>query len=199
LALDDNELVKEPYEHRRELLTGLGLTGSRLQVPPTIDGSAEHAVAVSKQMRAEGIVAKLLGSLYHPGRRSPDWIKTKHDRMQEIVIGGWRPGTGNREGRIGSLLMGIPTPEGLRYSGRVGTGFTDTILDQLAAKLRPLATTEPPFIPPLPREVTRDAHWVRPELVGEVRYAEWTGDHVLRHPVWRGLRPDKEPSDVVVE
>ncbi|MGH8420790.1 MAG: non-homologous end-joining DNA ligase [Pseudomonas fluorescens] len=199
LSLDGKLIINQPYEQRRTALTSLGLAAPSIQVPPAIDGTADHALAVSAHMRAEGIVAKRLGSPYLPGRRSPDWLKIKHQRMQEVVIGGWRPGAGNRHGRIGALLVGVPGPDGLRYAGRVGTGFTDTALTHLAEQLEPLATETSPFIAPLPREVTRDAHWVQPALVGEVRYGEWTSEGILRHPAWRGLRPDKRPSDIAIE
>lgn len=199
LSLDGQPLINEPYERRRDALLELGLAAPQVLVPPTIEGDAGHALAVSAHMKAEGVVAKRRGSRYFPGRRSPDWIKMKHERMQEVIIGGWRPGAGNRHGLIGSLLVGIPTPAGLRYAGRVGTGFTDVTLRDLATRLAPLARDMPPFLPPLPREVTRDAHWVEPQLVGEIRYGEITTEGVYRHPVWRGLRPDKTPGDVTIE
>jgi bifunctional non-homologous end joining protein LigD len=144
-------------------------------------------------------VAKRDASPYRPGRRSPDWLKVKNFRTQEVVIGGWAPGRGRRDGTIGSLLLGIPDGGRLRYVGQVGTGFSDAVLDELRNALRPDATESIPFDPPPPRPDARDAHWVRPRLVGEVQFAEWTGDGRLRHPSWRGLRPDKSPGDVVRE
>lgn len=198
LSLDGKKLIDQSYEQRRELLQNLDLAGPHVQVPLAIDGRLDHALKVSAHMKAEGVVAKRFGSRHQPGRRSPDWIKTKHIRMQEVVIGGWRPGAGGREGRIGSLLVGIPTKEGLRYVGRVGTGFTAKTLDHLAELLAPLATRTSPFIA-VPRDVIRDAHWVRAELVGEVSYGESTTNGHLRHPAWRGIRPDKQPSEVIRE
>lgn len=130
------------------------------------------------------------------GRRSPDWIKTKHVHLQEVVIGGWRPGEGRRAGSIGSLLMGIPTTGGLAYCGRVSTGFTGRMLNQLAAQLQPLERNTPPFTTPIPADIARIAHWAEPLLVGEVSYTEWITDGTLRHPSWRGLRPDKTPDQV---
>ena len=199
LSLDGEQLMGEPYERRRRALLGLGLSAPRIQVPPTIDGDAVHALEVSRHMNAEGIVAKRHGSRYYPGQRSSDWVKIKHQRMQEVVIGGWRPGNGRRHGTIGALLMGLPTSAGLRYVGRVGTGFTDGMLRDLAAQLEPIARDTPPFLPPIPADVRRDARWVEPRLVGEIRYGERTSDGIYRHPAWRGLRPDKSPGDVVVE
>jgi bifunctional non-homologous end joining protein LigD len=144
----------------------------------------------------EGVVAKRVDSLYTPGRRTSAWIKVKHLRMQEVVIGGWRPGQGGRAGRIGSLLLGVQGPSGLEYAGHVGTGFSDATLRDLAARLEPLRQSGSPFVEELPRMDSRDAVWVKPELVGEVIFGEWTSAGRLRHPSWRGLRPDKSPTEV---
>jgi bifunctional non-homologous end joining protein LigD len=114
------------------------------------------------------------------------------------VIGGWRPGQGRRDGGVGSLLMGVPTAGGLRYVGRVGSGFNDRTLDEIQALLAPLDRKTSPLTG-VPREDARDAHWVTPSLVGEVSYSELTGPGRLRHPVWRGLRPDKSAAEVVWE
>jgi ATP-dependent DNA ligase len=130
--------------------------------------------------------------------RSPDWRKVKNFFTQSVVVGGWRPGQGRREGTIGSLLVGVPDAQGrLVYVGHVGTGFSDADLRHLQRTLTPRASA--PFDGALPREVTRDAHWVEPDLVGEVAFAVWTADDRLRHPSWRGVREDLEPDDVVRE
>jgi bifunctional non-homologous end joining protein LigD len=115
------------------------------------------------------------------------------------VIGGWRPGKGQRAETIGSLLLGIPGPRGLDYVGKVGTGFTREMLDDLLATLRALQRKTSPFADNLPAREAKGAHWVTPELVGEVAFTEWTRDGRLRHPTWRGLRPDKSPAEVVRE
>ena len=153
---------------------------------------------MSQEQRLEGVVAKRLTSIYLPGRRSPDWVKIKNVRTQEVIVGGWRPGSGNREGTIGSLLLGIPQESSLRYIGRVGTGFNAATLADLSEQFRRAARSTSPFVE-IPRIDARDAHWVEPTIVGEVAFAEWTGDQRLRHPAWRGLRPDKLPHQVVVE
>ncbi len=137
-------------------------------------------------------------SAYRRGARSERWLKVKHSRTQEVVIGGIRPGKGNRSGSIGSLLVGVPTPDGLRYAGRVGSGFGEQTLARLAEVLEPLRDTENPFVG-VPAADARDALWVRPERVGEVEFAEFTPGGILRQARWRGLRPDKEPGDVVRE
>jgi bifunctional non-homologous end joining protein LigD len=111
-----------------------------------------------------------------------------------VVIVGWRPGAGNRSGTIGSLLIAFPDGDGWRYVGRVGSGFSDKTLKELQQRLAPLARKTPP-VDGVPADA-KDAHWVRPVLVGEVTYSEETPDGRLRHPVWKGLRPDKSPDDL---
>jgi bifunctional non-homologous end joining protein LigD len=116
-----------------------------------------------------------------------------------VVIGGWSSGRGRRAGTIGALLLGLPDDGGLRYIGQVGTGFTQEILDDLHARLRKLERKTSPFTTEVPRADARDATWVTPRLVGEVAFTEWTGDGRLRHPSWRGLRPDKSVQEVTQE
>jgi bifunctional non-homologous end joining protein LigD len=118
--------------------------------------------------------------------------------MQEVVIAGWRGGQGARSGKIGALLLGIPTDDGLRYVGKVGTGFDERTLADLQQRLDKIARKTSPF-DDVPREVSRDAHWVTPRLVGEVTFGEWTSSGHLRHPSWRGLRTDKKPQEVALE
>jgi bifunctional non-homologous end joining protein LigD len=197
LHLDGRSLLDLPYRERHELLTGLELSGPSWLMPPAfLDASGQAVLNASHQQGLEGIVAKRLSSRYLPGARSPDWRKIKHARHQDVVIGGWRPGKGVREGRIGSLLVGVYTDDGLVYAGRVGSGLDETMLRLLADKLEPLQTKVNPFGPTVPREHFRDAHWVRPELVAEVAYGSWTTDDRLRHPTYRGLRPDIDPAEV---
>lgn len=113
------------------------------------------------------------------------------------MLGGWRPGEGRRAGTIGSLLLGMYEHAGrLTYVGDVGTGLTRQMLDELLRQLRPLERKTSPFDEPVPRERARGAHWVTPRLVGEVEFRVWTPDHRLRHPRWRGLRPDRDPAEV---
>ena len=114
------------------------------------------------------------------------------------MIGGWREGTGGRTSRIGALMLGIPEGDGLHFAGRVGTGFTDKALTKLRETLKPLETDESPFNTRLPTQDRKGVTFVRPELVGEVRYSERTTDGRLRQPSWRGLRPDKSPDEVVL-
>ena len=170
--------------------------GTNLIVPEQISGDGAEALAYSARQRWEGVVAKKWESTYQPGNRSSAWIKDKNWFTQEIVIGGWRQGEGGRSSGIGALLMGIPGDGGLDFVGRVGTGFTQKELAMLKRTLAPLHTDESPFNVRLAGNDAKNITFVRPELVGEVRYGEWTSDGHLRHPSWRGLRPDKSPTEV---
>ncbi|SFG59235.1 bifunctional non-homologous end joining protein LigD [Actinopolymorpha cephalotaxi] len=199
LALDGTSMVGSPYTDRREALDGLGLAGPYCQVPPAFVGAGDAALATSMEQGLEGVVAKRLSAPYEPGRRSASWVKVKNLRTQEVVIAGWRVGEGSRAGTFGALLCGVYDEGRLVYAGRVGTGFDQHKLADLTARLAPLEQRTQPFDQRLPTAESRGAHWVRPVLVGEVAFAEWTRDGRLRHPVWRGLRPDKEPGDVVRE
>jgi bifunctional non-homologous end joining protein LigD len=203
LERDDAPVVHETYDRRRVILEGLVTSGGTTQVPPAFDGDYEHAFRTSGELGLEGVMAKERDAGYSVGRRSKSWIKIKHHLTQEVVIGGWKPGSGRRAGGIGSLLMGIPGPDGLRYVGKVGTGFRDSDLDEMAQRFAPLASPENPFTADptagVPAPDARDARWVRPTLVGEVEFAEWTATGRLRQPSWRGWRPDKSPDQVVPE
>ena len=197
LHLDGTSLVGAPYDERRAALEGLELAGDRWAVPPAFDGQGAEALAASQAQGLEGVLAKRHDSVYLPGRRSPHWIKVKHVRMQEVVVGGWSPGAGRRQGGIGSLLLGVPDEDGrLVYAGHVGTGFSDRVLADLGTRLRAAERSTSPFADEVPRAHAKDAHWVTPRLVGEVTFSEWTRDGRMRHPSWRGLRPDKDPQDV---
>ncbi len=199
LHVGDDPVIALPYAERRALLANLVRPGPRWDVPPYLAGPADQVLDQSRRLGLEGVVAKLMGSPYRPGRRSPEWRKVKNFRSQEVVIGGWKPGQGRRANTIGSLLVGVYEIGLLRYAGHVGTGFTDATLRELAEILRPLERPVSPFDEPVPREFARDAHWVEPRIVGEVQYAEWTDDFRLRHPSWRGLRDDKVPRAVARE
>ncbi len=198
LYLDGRSLLRARYRDRRKLLEMLA-SGSNLIVPELLSGDGKQALEHSGERGWEGVIAKKRDSTYQPGRRSSSWIKDKHWNTQEVVIGGWKAGEGGRSSGIGSLLMGIPGAGGLHFAGRVGTGFTERDLANLKKTLAPLHTDQSPFDPPLPRSEARGVTFVEPVLVGEVRYSEWTPDDRLRQSSWRGLRPDKEASEVVRE
>ena len=200
LAVDGQPLVKRSYDARRAALLSLvrDVPSGVVQVPPAFEGGVDEAMATSLELGLEGVVAKERSEPYTPGKRSPAWIKIKHQRTQEVVVAGWRPGNGRRSGGVGSVLVGIPDDHGIRYVGRVGTGFSDRTLDELAQIFAKRATSTSPLYD-VPSLDARDAHWVRADLVAEVQFAEWTATGRLRQPTWRGFRPDKSPADVVVE
>ncbi len=195
LYLDGQSLLRASYRDRRRILETLS-TATELIVPPLIDGPGPAALEFSRVRTWEGVVAKKWDSTYRPGLRSASWVKDKNWNTQEVVIGGWLRGEGGRSSGIGALLTGIPGEIGLQFTGRVGTGFTERDLAHLKAVLAPLRTDTSPFEPALPAAELSGVTFVRPELVGEVRYGERTPDGRLRHPSWRGLRPDKTPAEV---
>jgi len=198
LYLDGRSLLKAKYSDRRRLLEALA-QGGGLIVPDALPGDGPEAMAHARKHRWEGVIAKKRDSTYQPGRRSSSWIKDKIWNTQEVVIGGWRQGEGGRSSGIGALMLGIPAEGGLQFVGRVGTGFTEKELTKLKGVLKPLETNESPFNARLSNPDAKGVTFVKPELVGEVRYSERTSDGRLRQPSWRGLRPDKVPSEVVWE
>ena len=195
LHLDGRSLMRAKYSDRRRLLEALA-EGGGLIVPDRLPGDGLEAMEHARKQGWEGVVAKKRDSTYQPGRRSSSWIKDKIWCTQELVIGGWRQGEGGRSSGIGALMLGIPQDGGLHFAGRVGTGFTEKELAKLKDMLKPLETDESPFNTRLPTQDAKGVTFVRPELVGEVRYSERTSDGRLRQPSWRGLRPDKEPEEV---
>src|SRR4051794_7912535 len=195
LYYDGMDYTGLPYLARRERLEELDLGGPHWMVPPSFgDGRATEAAA--RENHLEGVVAKRTDSVYLPGTRSPDWIKVKFDRTGDYVVGGWRPGAR----RLGGLLVGVPTPAGLAFRGRVGGGIGAVAEKTLLAALEPLAAEESPFAPgAVPREDARGAHWVRPELVVELRYGNRTPDGRLRFPRFLRLRDDKTAAECAEE
>jgi bifunctional non-homologous end joining protein LigD len=193
IRLAGADLSTRPYAERRAALDGLAVAGNHWLAPPMFtDGEATRAAA--EENRLEGVVAKRLTSPYRPGVRSGDWIKYKLDQTDEFVVGGWRPGAR----AIGALLVGVPDGDRLAYRGRVGGGISAGSERTLLTALRPLATAGSPFTTVLPRPDAKDATWVRPELVVEVRYGQQTPDGRLRFPRFLRTRPDLVPADVTV-
>ncbi len=197
LHLDGHSLMDRPYSERRRALEELALDGDAWRTPAAQVGDGSRLLAVSAEQGLEGLVAKRLDSRYEPGRRSAHWIKVKNARRQELVIGGWLPGEGRRAERIGALLVGYHEADGgLRYAGRVGTGFTEATLERLSRRLTALHTDQSPFSS---GRMPKAARYCSPELVAEVEFREWTRERMLRHPSYKGLRSDKRAGDVVLE
>lgn len=198
LRLDGHDLTGMPLRDRRALLETLAEDSDAPMIVPPVFDDLDAALETSHAFALEGVVAKESGSTYRPGIRSGSWLKLKHTRTQEVVIAGIRPGKGDRTGSIGSLLLGIPESGALRYVGRVGTGFSERILRDLSVLLEPLRT-DSTTLTGVPPADARDALWVQPTAVGEVEFANWTPDGILRHARWRGLRADKTVDEITVE
>lgn len=197
LRLDDRSTLQLPYQQRRQLLEELDLTGGPVVLPPSFTNTDGQAVLdTAAQYGLHGVIAKRAGSRYQPGRRSRSWVETALRRTQEVVVGGWVPGTGGRAGAVGSLLVGVPTERGLRYVGQVGTGFTAAARRDLAGRLTGLERRSSPFVDQVPQEPGRHARWVDPGLLGEVHYRQWTRHGRLGQATWRGLRPGRHPATV---
>ena len=195
LHLDGRSLMELPYAERRQRLEELDLgSGPHLQTPANHRGDGRALLELTRERGLEGLVAKRLDSTYQPGRRSRAWIKVKNVRTTELVVGGWLRGQGGREGRLGALLVGYYDADGeLRYAGRVGTGFTDRTLDDLARILEPLHRKGSPFAG---RQPPKEAVYVDPELVAQVEFNEWTRAGTLRAPSYKGLREDVDAAEV---
>ena len=199
LFLDGTSLMPRSYDERRAALLDLGLRGKSWDTPRAVEGDGPTILEASREQGLEGIMAKQRSSPYLPGRRVTTWLKVKNIRRTSAVVVGWRPGEGNREGHLGSLLLGVHGESGFEYAGQVGTGFTATTLAQLEGLLKPLTVKASPLDQAVPRAQARDAVWVSPTLVAEVDYTEWTRDGRLRHPAFKGLRDDYDPAKVVRE
>jgi bifunctional non-homologous end joining protein LigD len=199
LYLDGRDLTGEPYARRRELLERLELKGSSWQTPSHSVGNAAELLRASAERRLEGIVMKRLDSSYTPGKRGGDWLKVKNVGRQEFVIGGWLPGEGRRRERLGAILIGYFDEERgreLRYAGKVGTGFSERDLDELTARLRSLERKHSPFAE---GKTPRGTRFVEPELVAEIEFREMTGEGMVRHGSFKGLREDKAAVEVALE
>lgn len=183
-----------PLRDRRALLTQALEPEEAVRFSEVLDGPSGPLLAQATAEGWEGLIAKRAASSYQ-GRRSRDWVKLKVVRQQELVVVGFTEPSGGRAA-LGALLVGYHDDGVLRYGGKVGTGFTEAVLRSLRATLGPLEVDVAPVIDP-PRE--KGAHWVRPELVAQVGFGEWSAAGRLRHPRFLGLRDDKDPADVVRE
>jgi len=207
LHLDGRSTLAQPIEARQRALRGLlAQAGGRLQLSPVFDAPPRELFAQAQRQGLEGIVLKRKGSVYEPERRSGAWLKLKRRNEQEFVLGGFTPPRGSRED-FGAVLVGYYAANRLQYAGRVGTGFDRALLRSLRERFRALETARCPFANlPMPARgrfgagLTRSAMalitWLRPQLVAQVGFAEWTQDGLLRQPVFLGLRRDKPAREV---
>jgi bifunctional non-homologous end joining protein LigD len=199
---DGFNLTATPLKKRKELLSRLLLSNNAhnagvLRYNDHVRNDGAAVVQQACRLGLEGIVSKDAESGYIHGR-SRSWLKTKCLRRQEFVIGGYTRPSGARQG-FGALLLGRYEGHDFIYCGRVGTGFTEASLRQIASELKRHRTDHPPFINPPTSTQRRGVTWLRPELVGEVEFSQWTKDGLLRHPSFRGLREDKAASEIVRE
>ncbi|MGZ8744050.1 MAG: non-homologous end-joining DNA ligase [Nocardioides sp.] len=192
LRLDDSDLTELPLTERREWLEGLGLTDVHWQVPPTYDDGAMLMQATAQQ-GLEGVVSKKRSSRYAPGRRTPDWLKFPHRDTTSYVVGGWRLETDART-RLGAVLVGEVTSEGLRYRGRVGSGIAGKAGQRLLDLLGPLEADGSPFCDDVPKVDAQGTRWVRPEVVVDVAALGITTAGRLRQPSFIGVRKDLTPE-----
>jgi bifunctional non-homologous end joining protein LigD len=200
LYLDGEELIGEPLEERRARLEKIIVMDSpaRMQITFFEDEHGKAFTEGAMKLDMEGVVAKRLGSKYHPGKRTGDWRKIKLLNTQDCVIIGWTPGEGRRTDVFGALLVAVYDDGKLRWIGQVGTGFTDRMLRDLMDRLKPLERKGPPIDDPELKKL-KGAHFVEPELVCEVEFLQMTSAGKLRAPSYKGLRTDKAPEDCVLE
>ena len=210
LHLDGESLLAQPIEARQALLARLlKRPPPGVQVSPWFDLEPAELFAQARQNGLEGIVVKTLGSVYQPGRRSGLWLKCKVSAEQELVIGGYTAPQNSRQ-YFGAILVGYYQDGELLYAGKVGTGFDRALLESLHGRFSKLAAAKCPFanlpIAKKPRfgngmtaAEMRRVSWIKPSLVAQIKFAEWTHDGLLRQPVFLGLRKDKRAKDVVRE
>ncbi|MET7772944.1 ATP-dependent DNA ligase [Nocardia sp. NPDC005366] len=183
LYLDGTSLLRKRYSDRRRVLEALAASAPSILVPPRLDGPGSAALDHSARQGAEGVVAKRKDSVYLPGKRGHSWVKERNWRTQRVVVGGWRRSDARN---FKSLLVGIPHGGRLYYVGRVGTGFSDSDMRELARRLRGSTRKTSPFDNDLTADEQRDAVWVTPEITGTVRFMNWTETGRLWHPAWLG-------------
>ncbi len=197
--LNGFDLRKTPLvERKRVLQSVLESPPDLLRFSSHVEGEGAEFFNAACKLELEGVIAKLADSPYYAGRNR-NWVKVKCSMRQEMVIGGFTDPEGSRTG-LGALLLGVYEADGgLRYSGKVGTGFNAASLTSLRKRLGALEQKTPAFSNPPRGAEARRAHWVKPELVAEIAFTEWTDDGTLRHPSFQGLREDKKASEVFRE
>ncbi|MBV9150113.1 MAG: non-homologous end-joining DNA ligase, partial [Candidatus Eremiobacteraeota bacterium] len=195
LYADGKSLLKTPLEERKAILEQLIADPGKVLYSKHVLDHGRALFEQAQQQQLEGIIGKKRDSTYQE-RRSRDWVKIKAQLMQECVVGGYTEPRGSRKG-FGSLLLGLYDKGKLEYAGHVGTGFDERNLADIFKKLRAIEVKQSPFQGAV--ESNTPAHWVKPRLVAQVRFTEWTRDGLMRHPAFLGLRVDKDPKTCVRE
>jgi len=194
----DEVLIKEPWSERRaRLVKRVGKRVSKqLRITESVQGDGEKMLAKARRQGWEGIMAKRIDSLYEPGHRSHNWLKLKIEFREEFVVGGYTEPRNSRE-HIGALLLGYFDHGRFIYVGHTGGGFTRQGLEDMYRRIKPLERKTSPF-EEAPK-TNEKAHWVKPEVVVEVKFSEWTADRRLRQPIFLGVRDDKDAKEVGLE
>ncbi|TMA77072.1 MAG: DNA ligase D [Deltaproteobacteria bacterium] len=197
LRLDGEDLRGRPLEERRDLLRSvLSNAPPEVRLAEEVPGDVNEALERMRERGLEGLILKARRSVYEKGR-SREWLKLKAQATQELAIVGWTPGKGNASGSLGALLLAVADGKGgYEFAGKVGTGFSSKQRRELQKQL---AGDERQTSPARGAPRLRDAHWVEPRLVAQVRFTEWTHDGKLRHPAFQGLRADKKPEECIRE
>jgi bifunctional non-homologous end joining protein LigD len=196
LYLDGKDLRGKPLLERKAELERILPKSPLLLYSAHVAGDGIKAFTKAKRAGEEGVMAKLAGGRYHSGERTREWLKVKASQEQEVVIVGFTKPKGQRR-FFGALLLAVRDGKSWKYAGRAGTGFTHAALRELYKLLTPLITTTKPIDAKVPSEA--NTIWVKPKLVAEVKFTEWTEAGEMRHPVFLGRRTDKKATEVVRE
>ena len=207
LFYEGKDLTKLPLTERREILKDILPSSENIKLSDNFETNGIEFFKLAQEMSLEGIMAKKEDSLYFPGTRSKDWLKIKTQERQEVIIGGFTKNEGSSK-KFSSLLVGVFKGKNFVFTGKIGTGFTVKLQNELMEKFKPLIISKSPFLhePDVnqpsrfrPNPPKAEAVWLKPELICEVSFREMTRDGVMRHPSFEGLREDKKPEEVVLE
>jgi bifunctional non-homologous end joining protein LigD len=195
LYLNGNNLCSRPLIERKKLLKSALPENDVVKYSDHILGEGERFFSLAVEKDLEGIIAKSAESTYMPGARTSSWLKIKNHKSQEAIICGFTQPTGSRK-YFGALVLGIYNGNELRYAGHSGSGFNQVTLREVYAQLEPLITSRSPFATKIKTNAT--VTWIKPKLVCEIKFSEWTRDGLMRHPIFLRMRKDKKPSDVTI-